>query len=52
MTDGRMNGGLADFAGGQLPSADYAALAAVLAVALRSAGLPAGPTAASGSRAR
>jgi hypothetical protein len=28
---------------GRLPSADYAALAAVLAVALRSAGLPAGP---------
>ena len=30
-------------AGVRLPSADYAALAAVLAVALRSAGLPAGP---------
>ena len=30
-------------AGDRLPSADYAALAAVVAVALRSAGLPAGP---------
>jgi len=36
----RASGG---FAGHRLPSADYAALAAVLAVALRSAGLPAGP---------
>jgi uncharacterized protein len=43
MTDGRGTEGLADFAGRRLPSADYAALAAVLAVALRSAGLPAGP---------
>ena len=43
MTDGRVTAGPADFAGGQLPAADYAALAAVLAVALRSAGLPAGP---------
>jgi uncharacterized protein with von Willebrand factor type A (vWA) domain len=33
----------AGLAGRRLPSADYAALAAVLAVALRSAGLPAGP---------
>jgi uncharacterized protein len=45
------DGGLTDAAAdgragsgdGRLPSADYAALAAVLAVALRSAGLPAGP---------
>ena len=43
MTDGRSTEGSADLAGRQLPGADYAALAAVLAVALRSAGLPAGP---------
>ena len=43
MTDGRRTEGPAGLAGGRLPSADYAALAAVLAVALRSAGLPAGP---------
>jgi uncharacterized protein with von Willebrand factor type A (vWA) domain len=43
MTDGHRIEGLADFACRQLPSADYAALAAVLAAALRSAGLPAGP---------
>ena len=43
MTDGRRTEGSAGFAGRRLPSADYAALAAVLAVALRSAGLPAGP---------
>jgi uncharacterized protein len=38
-----MTAGVADFAGGRRPAADYAALAAVLAAALRSAGLPAGP---------
>jgi uncharacterized protein len=42
MADGRHNDGAAG-SGGGLPSADYAALAAVVAVALRSAGLPAGP---------
>ena len=47
MTDGRMSagpvgvtpGGPDGSADGWLPSADYAALAAVLAVALRSAGI-------------
>jgi uncharacterized protein len=51
MADGRLTDAMAGasaessggFAGHRLPSADYAALAAVLAVALRSAGLPAGP---------
>ena len=44
MTDGRLTEGLAaDFVIRRLPPPDYAALAAVLAVALRSAGLPAGP---------
>jgi uncharacterized protein len=43
MTDGDGTQRQADFAVRQLPPTDYAALAAVLAVALRSAGLPAGP---------
>jgi uncharacterized protein len=50
MADGRAGNGAASGVGtgpglgdGRLPSADYAALAAVLAVALRAAGLPAGP---------
>jgi uncharacterized protein len=51
MADGRLTdatagasaGSSGGFDGHRLPSADYAALAAVLAVALRSAGLPAGP---------
>jgi hypothetical protein len=47
MADGPVNGGTADLtadlAGGQSRPADYAALAAALAEALRSAGLPAGP---------
>jgi uncharacterized protein with von Willebrand factor type A (vWA) domain len=43
MTDGRRTEGSDGFPGRRLPSADYAALAAVLAVAVRSAGLPAGP---------
>ena len=43
MTDGRGTEGSAGLSARRLPSADYAALAAVLAVALRSSGLPAGP---------
>ena len=46
MTDGRVteeSADPADPAGRRPPPADYAALATVLAVALRSAGLPAGP---------
>ena len=40
---GASAGASGGFGGNGLPSADYAALAAVMAVALRSAGLPAGP---------
>jgi uncharacterized protein with von Willebrand factor type A (vWA) domain len=43
MTDGRVTQGPAGLAGRPPRPADYAALAAMLAVALRSAGLPAGP---------
>ncbi len=43
MTDGRTTENPDGPAGGRLRPADYAALAAALAEALRSAGLPAGP---------
>ena len=43
LQDGAAPGGLARFARDRVPAPDYAALAAALASALRTAGLPAGP---------